>query len=81
MPFIQSFIGKVYMLQCLLKIIGVSSSFIKKFLKFLKKDTLSFKLPINNLTKKKSVSIERILFGGCFSVFSALIGTPYFPNL
>ena len=67
------------------KLWAANKKMLTRYLSFLTEGARSFSLPLNlklsSASLKTSSSIEGKLFGGCLTVITALIGTPYFPNL
>lgn len=67
------------------KLWAKNKKMLNRYLNFLTQGATSFTLPLDSKLQssflKKDQSIEGKLFGGCLTVITALIGTPYFPNL
>ncbi|MEZ4742528.1 MAG: LD-carboxypeptidase [Bdellovibrionota bacterium] len=56
------------------------SSDVHMLFEYLTKKQNSFKIPINPFQSNRIDHIEGWMFGGCFSVLTNLIATPYFPT-
>lgn len=61
---------------------GGQNSDVTALLKILNSDQKTLHLPLRQVipTETQGVELSGWLFGGCFSVLTSLIGTPYFPR-